>query len=67
MAQQELLGRFLVGLANNEISVNVTVGLHELGKAFQLNWQICLLSLVLKRCHRLLVLLKENHQISGIG
>ena len=33
MAQQEELGRFLVVLAN-EISVNVTVGFHELGKNF---------------------------------
>ena len=33
MAQQEELGRFLVGVAN-EISVNVTGGLHEVGKSF---------------------------------
>ena len=39
----------------------------KLGKAFQLNWEICLLSLVFKGCHRLLALLKGNHQISGIA
>ena len=33
MAQQEELGRILVGLAN-EISLNVTVGFHEVGKSF---------------------------------
>ena len=33
MAQQEELGRFLVGLTN-EISVNVTAGFHEVGKNF---------------------------------
>ena len=35
MAQQEELGRFLVGLAN-EISVNVTVGFHEVGKSLSI-------------------------------
>ena len=33
MAQQEELGRFLVGFAT-EISVNVTAGFHEVGKSF---------------------------------
>ena len=33
IAQQEELGRFLVGLAN-EICVNVTSGFHEVGKSF---------------------------------
>ena len=33
MAQQEELGRFLVGLAN-EISVNVAAGFHKAGKSF---------------------------------
>ena len=33
MAQHKKLGRFLMGLAN-EISVNVTLGFHEVGKSF---------------------------------
>ena len=44
MAQQEELGRFLVGLAN-EITVNVTGGLHEVGKSF--STQLANLSIVI--------------------